>query len=159
MYLFLKYENKGSHSKLSLKRESYESIEDDETTTNNKNSSDLNNDEYDDVYESHEEENGFGDEEEPAENSKEAADSSKNCAESTTTDQATQITHRDMREILGDHIKETEVQTDIRMIHELQPPNKFQLMKQDSKLSMLNKTESKEVQTDPMAVPTNLSQV
>jgi hypothetical protein len=57
-----------------------------------------------------------------------------------------------MREIMGDRIKETEVQTDIRMIHELQPPNKFQLMKQDSKLSMLNKSETKEVQTDPIAI-------
>lgn len=40
------------------------------------------------------------------------------------------------------------------MIHELQPPNKFQLMKQDSRLSMLNKSETKEIQTDPVTFAT-----
>jgi hypothetical protein len=63
-------------------------------------------------------------------------------------DKATQIGHRDFREILGEKIKESEVQTDIRMIHDLQAPNKFEILKKQQ--SLTSRFETKECQTDPM---------
>lgn len=65
-------------------------------------------------------------------------------------DKSTQIGHRDMREIAGDRIKETEVQTDIRMIHELQAPNRF-LSERDKpaqKSTLASRTDSKYCQTE-----------
>ncbi len=66
-------------------------------------------------------------------------------------DKQTQITHRDYREILNEHIADTESQTDIRMIHELEAPNPF-LAQRDSKhtqrSTLASRTDSKEVQTD-----------
>lgn len=61
-------------------------------------------------------------------------------------DKATQINHRDMREILGGMIRETEVQTDIRMIHDLVPPSKFERTKTQTSTSV--RAESKTTQTD-----------
>lgn len=70
-------------------------------------------------------------------------------------DKTTQIGHRDLREILGDKIKETEVQTDIRMIHELQAPNRF--LERDkpsqSKSTLASRTDSKYCQTDTTHPP------
>ncbi|CAF0918137.1 unnamed protein product [Brachionus calyciflorus] len=70
-------------------------------------------------------------------------------------DKHTQITYRDMRDLMGDFIKESEAQTDIKMIHELAtgnrsvfekkpvlPPNNYSL-----------KMDAKETQTD--AVPSH----
>ena len=69
---------------------------------------------------------------------------------SSQEDKTTQIGHRDLREILGDKIKETEVQTDIRMIHELQAPNRF--LERDkpsqSKSTLASRTDSKYCQTE-----------
>lgn len=63
-------------------------------------------------------------------------------------DKSTQISYRDMREIVGHAIRETEVQTDIRMIHDLVPPNKFDLNK--SAAAKTIKTDTKTTQTDAM---------
>ena len=65
---------------------------------------------------------------------------------SNFADKTTQIGYRDMREILGERIRETEVQTDIRMIHELQAPNKLAIMRQQQSLS--SRSDTKEVQTE-----------
>ena len=59
-------------------------------------------------------------------------------------DKSTQIGYRDLREILGERIRETEVQTDIRMIHELAAPSRTY----DRRAFMASKTDNKEVQTD-----------
>ena len=71
-------------------------------------------------------------------------------------DKSTQITYRDMREIVGNLIRETEVQTDIRMIHELVAPNKFDRLKSNSSSSSssnLPKTDTKSTQTDAVSTP------
>lgn len=52
-----------------------------------------------------------------------------------------------MREIVGGMIRETEVQTDIRMIHDLVPPNKFDKLK-SSATALSNKTDTKSTQTE-----------
>ena len=52
-----------------------------------------------------------------------------------------------MREIVGNIIRETEVQTDIRMIHDLVPPNKFDKLKSLNSMTTA-KTDSKTTQTD-----------
>lgn len=72
-----------------------------------------------------------------------------------SAEKATQIFHRDFREIMGAKLKESEVQTDIRMIHELQAPNKYELLKKQQSLS--SRTENKEVQTDATSSPTSAS--
>jgi hypothetical protein len=62
-----------------------------------------------------------------------------------------------MREIVGSLIRETEVQTDIRMIHELVAPNKFDRLKSNSSSSSssnLPKTDTKSTQTDAVSTPT-----
>lgn len=64
-----------------------------------------------------------------------------------TEERSTQINYRDMREIVGNQIRESEVQTDIRMIHDLVPPNKFDKLKN---AAAVVKTDTKSIQTDPM---------
>ena len=54
-----------------------------------------------------------------------------------------------MREIVGNIIRETEVQTDIRMIHDLVPPNKFDKLKSLNSATT-TKTDSKTTQTDTL---------
>ncbi len=69
--------------------------------------------------------------------------------EVTMVSKTTQIAYRDFREILGDGIAETEVQTDIRMIHELQAPSKYESFKmQQAMEKKAAKFETREVQTD-----------
>lgn len=65
--------------------------------------------------------------------------------EPVSFEKATQIGHRDFREIVGDGIRETETQTDIRMIHELAPPTRDRRMNNNT---LANRTDSKGVQTD-----------
>lgn len=60
-----------------------------------------------------------------------------------------------MREILGGMIRETEVQTDIRMIHDLVPPSKFDRTKTQTSTSV--KAESKTTQTDLQPSPSTSS--
>lgn len=69
----------------------------------------------------------------------------------TLSDKQTQISYRDMREIMGDRIKESEVQTDIRMIHDLATTNRsvFEKRNQPVSSTLASKTDSKEVQTEP----------
>jgi hypothetical protein len=65
------------------------------------------------------------------------------------SNKATQIAHRDFREILGEGITESEVQTDIRMIHELQAPSKYESFKmQQAMEKKAARFETREVQTD-----------
>ena len=64
----------------------------------------------------------------------------------TMVDRTTQINYRDMREILGDKLRETESQTDIRMIHDLVPPTKLELLKLQQQQA--GKCDTKAVQTD-----------
>jgi hypothetical protein len=73
-------------------------------------------------------------------------------------DKSTQIGHRDMREIAGDRIKESEAQTDIRMVHELAAPNRFLDRDKPQKPTLASRTDSKYVQTEPSANPTLSSQ-
>ena len=79
-------------------------------------------------------------------------------AEEVSKDKSTQIGHRDMREIAGDRIKESEAQTDIRMVHELAAPNRFLERDKPQKPTLASRTDSKYVQTDPSAHPTLSSQ-
>ena len=67
-----------------------------------------------------------------------------------TVDRATQITYRDMRDLMGDCIKETESQTDIRMIHDLATTNRsiFEKKQAPPPTNFSLKMESKEAQTD-----------
>jgi len=65
--------------------------------------------------------------------------------EPTSFEKATQIGHRDFREIVGERIRETETQTDIRMIHELAPPSRDRRANNNT---LANKTDSKYVQTE-----------
>lgn len=60
-----------------------------------------------------------------------------------------------MREILGGMIRETEVQTDIRMIHDLVPPSKFDRTKTQASISV--KAENKTTQTDLQPSPSTSS--
>lgn len=57
-----------------------------------------------------------------------------------------------MREIMGDHLTESEVQTDIRMIHDLAPTNRsiFERPKPPPPSQLSLRMDSKEVQTEPM---------
>jgi hypothetical protein len=75
----------------------------------------------------------------------------------STANKTTQIAYRDFREILGDGITESEVQTDIRMIHELQAPSKYESFKlQQAAAVKMARFETREVQTDqtgPMHAP------
>jgi hypothetical protein len=67
----------------------------------------------------------------------------------TSKDESTQIFYRDYRDICGDKIKETEVQTDIRMIHELVNHRSiFERPKDLPKSPYELKTDSKLTQTD-----------
>ena len=143
----------GNTSKISSSKcLSIESNEDtNEDITNNCNSSNNNINEDDEEFDDVDESNHEQDE-------KSLQEKESNHEESCTTgvekcDKTTQIFYRDMREIVGDKIKETEVQTDIRMIHDLVPPNKYQLFKQESLSKLASKTDSKSVQTDPQAHP------
>lgn len=64
-----------------------------------------------------------------------------------THEKSTQITNRDYREIQGENIKEKEIQTDIRMIHELAPPQRDRYSRnQNNTLAM--RTDSKYTQTE-----------
>lgn len=94
-------------------------------------------------------------------------DSDQNDYEEDETDQAikkaylielnsksTQINHRDMRQIMGDGIRETEVQTDIRMIHDLVPPSKIEVQRLERRNTI--RQDSKETQTDEQASPSNM---
>lgn len=79
--------------------------------------------------------------------------------EPTSKEKSTQIGYRDMREIAGDRIKESEAQTDIRMVHELQAPNRFlERDKPAQRPTLASRTDSKYVQTDPVSNPTLSSQ-
>jgi hypothetical protein len=145
----------GNTSKMSSKCLSIESNEDtNEDITNNCNSSNNNinedDEEFDDVDESNHEQDEKSLQEK--ESNQEYAEN-ENCSAVEKCDKTTQIFYRDMREIVGDKIKETEVQTDIRMIHDLVPPNKYQLFKQESLSKLASKTDCKSVQTDPQAHP------
>lgn len=63
-------------------------------------------------------------------------------------DKATQITPRDSREIAGDKIVEREVQTDIRMIHELATPNFRDRFARTQSTTLASRMDNKSVQTD-----------
>lgn len=66
-----------------------------------------------------------------------------------SVDQQTQIFYRDMREILGDKLREAESQTDIRMIHELVNQRSiFERPRDTPKSPYELKTDAKSTQTD-----------
>lgn len=77
-----------------------------------------------------------------------------------SVDKSTQITYRDVRDLMADLIKETEAQTDIRMIHDLATTNRsiFEKKTAPPPSNYSLKTDSKETQTDPQANPSLSSQ-
>ena len=62
-------------------------------------------------------------------------------------DKGTQITNRDFREIVGNLITEREIQTDIRMIHELAVPN-YRDRSSRPLSTLFSRMENKYIQTD-----------
>lgn len=78
----------------------------------------------------------------------------------STIEKSTQLTSRDLRELQGDTIESTESQTDIRMVHDLAPPNPF-LSQRDQppqRSTLASRTESKEIQTDTELISTPLNE-
>jgi hypothetical protein len=67
---------------------------------------------------------------------------------------ATQINPRDKRQIMGESIRETEVQTDIRMIHDLVAPSKADIHRLERKNTI--KQDSKDTQTDEYVPPPSM---
>ena len=77
-----------------------------------------------------------------------------------TVDKSTQITYRDVRDLMSDLIKETEAQTDIRMIHDLASTSRsiFEKKMAPPPSNYSLKTDSKETQTDSQTNPSLSSQ-
>jgi hypothetical protein len=92
------------------------------------------------------------------ENEEEEEEEKSEKEESKTNEKCTQIGHRDYREIVGEGIRETEVQTDIRMIHDLVAPNRFLERTNSIKSPMQAKTDTKSTQTMESNQPTLTNQ-
>jgi len=97
-------------------------------------------------------------ENEDEEEEKEEEDEKSEKEQSKKNEKGTQIGHRDYREILGEGLRETEVQTDIRMIHDLVAPNRFLERTNSIKSPMQAKTDTKSTQTMESSHPTLTNQ-